>query len=81
MFFGCLFEFVGKNGWLLVDVDVDCLFGCIDLNGEICSFDVEDVLGMVDGMIYFVGFIVDEIGMYLFVDGYEIFFVILWVWC
>ena len=31
---GCLFELVGKNGRLSVDVDEDRLLGRIDLNGE-----------------------------------------------
>ena len=52
---GCLFELVGKNGRLSVDVDADRLLGRIDLNGETRSLDAEDALGMADGTIHSVG--------------------------
>ena len=65
---GCLFELVGKNGRLSVDVDEDRLLGRIDLNGESRSLDAEDALGMADGTIHSVGLTADETGTHLFAD-------------
>ena len=78
---GCLFELVGKNGRLSVDVDADRLLGRIDLNGETRSLDAEDALGMADGTIHSVGLTADETGTHLFADGYETFSATLRVWC
>lgn len=78
---GCLFELVGKNGRLSVDVDEDRLLGRIDLNGESRSLDAEDALGMADGTIHSVGLTADETGTHLFADGYETFSATLRVWC
>lgn len=78
---GCLFELVGKNGRLSVDVDADRLLGRIDLNGETRSLDAEDALGMADGTIHSVGLTADETGTHLFADGYETFSATLRAWC
>ena len=78
---GCLFELVGKNGRLSVDVNADRLLGRIDLDGESRSLDAEDALGMADGTIHSVGLTADETGTHLFADGYETFSATLRAWC
>ena len=78
---GCLFELVGKNGRLSVDVNADRLLGRIDLDGESRSLDAEDALGMADGTIHSVGLTADETGTHLFAEGYETFSATLRAWC
>ena len=78
---GCLFELIGKNGRLSVDVNADRLLGRIDLDGESRSLDAEDALGMADGTIHSVGLTADETGTHLFADGYETFSATLRAWC
>ena len=78
---GRLFELVGKNGRITVDVEADRLLGRIDLGGESRSLDAEDALGMSDGTIHSVGLTSDETGTHLFADGYEAFSATLRAWC